>query len=279
MFPLLETAIGFVAIMLVLSFLVKSLTTLISDHFDFYCDNFQYEASRLIRNLTGKKWETCAAAANVLARAPWVKDVKWERLGDEFFSEENIKWVVTQLEPAAAMGSLKGLIQVHQSKVKYAFQQRLKNLSIAVGLGLCLFLDVNGLSIWNTLYHNDQLRTTFASEYATNALTLGANSPVSATRSENPPQQAADRQKAEENLSKARAEFSARLNDFVSDVSFGVGRVWRREGPDRPAGLRGWMVEFIGAFLTGILVSVGAPYWHDLLENLSALRQKPAGSN
>ena len=59
----------------------------------------------------------------------------------------------------------------------------------------------------------------------------------------------------------------------MSDVSFGIGKAWREIGSQRPQGVRGWGIEFIGAFLTGILVSVGAPYWHDLLESLASLRK------
>src|SRR6476620_4186349 len=174
MVPLIETTVGFVAIMMVLSFLVKSLTTLISDHFDFYCDNFQYEVSRLIRNTTGRAWESWANDPDTVKRLPWVADIKWERLGDEFFSEDHIRWVVSQLSGVRPdQVDVKGLVQVHLGKVKYAYQQRLKNLSIAAGLGLCLMPDVNGLTLWRTLYQNNQLRTAFASDYATEALTIG----------------------------------------------------------------------------------------------------------
>jgi hypothetical protein len=30
--------------------------------------------------------------------------------------------------------------------------------------------------------------------------------------------------------------------------------------------------EFFGSLLTGIIVSIGAPYWHDILQALSSLR-------
>ncbi len=285
MFPLIETAMGFAAIMLVLSFLVKSLTSLISDTFDFYCDNFQYEASRLIRNITGRTWQSWTTDPAVVAAHPWVADVKWERLGDEFFSEDNITWVARQLVPGAILNDVKGLIKVHQGKVKFAFQQRLKNLSIAVGLGLCLLFDVNGLTIWQVLYQNDQLRTTFASDYATQALTLGSPAPAGGAKStqadtaptvESRLPSSTDVEKTEQNLSDARSAFSAKLRDFVRDVNFGVGKAWRSDAGERPSGVRGWLIEFVGAFLTGILVSVGAPYWHDLLEGLSSLRKSTA---
>jgi hypothetical protein len=63
-------------------------------------------------------------------------------------------------------------------------------------------------------------------------------------------------------------EFRGRLLQFTRDVSFGIGRVWHHELPKRDL-----LYEFIGAALTGLLVSVGAPYWHDVLENLSSLRR------
>jgi len=266
MVPLIETTIGFVAIMMVLSFLVKSLTTLISDHFDFYCDNFQYEVSRLIRNTTGRTWESWASDAVTVTRLPWVADIKWERLGDEFFNEENIRWVISQLRGVPPdQIDVKGLVQVHLGKVKYTYQQRLKNLSIAAGLGLCLLLDINGLTIWRTLYQNNQLRTAFASEYATEALTSvddadggSDTAPVPAThrarallraggtasrtyaqdRSPEPDDQ--PRSEAEENLRQARTAFTAQLSAFMSDVSFGIGKAWRESLSQRPQGLRGW---------------------------------------
>jgi hypothetical protein len=298
MVPLVETTVGFVAIMLVLSFLVKSLTTLISDHFDFYCDNFQYEVSRLIRNATGRTWEQWASEPATVSRLPWVADIKWERLGDEFFSEDNVRWVVSQLRGVSPdQVDVKGLVAVHLGKVKYAYQQRLKNLSIAAGLGLCLLLDINGLTIWRTLYQNNQLRTAFSSNYATEALTFGDDlddgsdaPPVPARRArallraaapaargyvQDGSQEPDDRPRSEadENLQKARTAFTAQLSAFMSDVSFGIGKAWRESGSQRPQGVRGWAVEFIGAFLTGIFVSVGAPYWHDLLEGLTSLRK------
>jgi hypothetical protein len=298
MVPLVETIIGFVAIMLVLSFLVKSLTTLISNHFDFYCDNFQYEVSRLIRNATGRTWEEWSNDRATVRRLPWVTDIKWERLGDEFFGEDHVRWVVSQLRGVAPdQVDVKGLVHVHLGKVKYAYQQRLKNLSIAAGLGLCLLLDINGLTIWRTLYQNNQLRTAFSSDYATEALTSGDDlddgsdgAPVPARRARallraTPPASRAyaqdgsqepddrPRSEAEENLQRARIAFTAQLSAFMSDVSFGIGKAWSETGSQRPQGMRGWAIEFVGAFLTGVLVSVGAPYWHDVLERLTSLRR------
>ena len=48
MFPLIETIIAFSAIMLALSFLVKSLTSVIENHFDSYSRNLKHEVFSLI---------------------------------------------------------------------------------------------------------------------------------------------------------------------------------------------------------------------------------------
>jgi hypothetical protein len=65
------------------------------------------------------------------------------------------------------------------------------------------------------------------------------------------------------------------LDQFQTDVSFGVGRIWR-EPPKGTKAKEDWLnflYEFFGSLLTGIFASIGAPYWHDLLRALTAIRQ------
>jgi hypothetical protein len=286
MFPLLETAIGFLAVMLVLSLLVKSLTSLLKDHFDYYTDNLEYEASRLIRNTIGKSWTQLKSDPAVLARAPWVNDLDWSRVGDEFFNADNLTWLLTELGATPAqLQNLEGRLAVHVSRVKYMFEQRMKNLSIAVGIGLCLLLDVNALTIWTTLYRHDQVRTMFASDSATRALLASDQSDAQSTQPSSSPgadqpnggstadseARAAQRKR----LADATKGFGESLSRFTTDVSFGIGWIWKTpsEEPASQPHLWDYLIEFVAALLTGILVSVGAPYWHDLLESLSSVRQ------
>src|SRR5260370_2551444 len=99
-------------------------------------------------------------------------------------------------------------------------------------------------------------------------------------------------------------DFRENMQGFLTDVSFGVGRIWREEcllfnnenrqacqkAKSEKAASAGaiakqaqkdndaqsapgiLMYEFFGSLLTGILVSIGAPYWHDLLQALSSLQ-------
>jgi hypothetical protein len=288
MFPLLETAIGFVAVMLLLSLLVKSLTTLIKDHFDFYSDNLKYEVSRLLRNSLGVTLSQLQNNPAIVAKAPWIKDTDWSRVGDEFFNKENVDWLLKELGAAGPqLANLEGRLAVHAGKVSYMFEQRMKNLSIVVGLALCLFADINAFRIWRTLYANDQLRTTFASDVATKALLAEQESDRQASNNVNlesttqalaaggtannrktPPSDAGI-ESERQSLKKASDGFRNSLADFTQQVSFGVGHIWKDDVPRK----RDLAIEFIGALLTGILVSVGAPYWHNLLESLGSLSQ------
>jgi hypothetical protein len=145
----------------------------------------------------------------------------------------------------------------------------MKTLAFASGLALCLALDINAATIWHALYTNSQLRTLFASEYATQALLTAENAPQTPPVNP-PPQTAAD-------LAAARAAFGESVTRFVTNVSFGVGRIWQAPGgAGQPSNqidtLPKFLVEFLGALFTGLLVSVGAPYWHDLLKSLSSIR-------
>ena len=269
MFPLLETAIGFLAVMLTLSLLVKSLTSLLKEHFDFYSDNVRYEVNCFFRDAVGRTLDDLRQDPAEVQRAPFLANIDWHRVGDEFFNRQNVAWMLTRLgAPPADLQLLEGRLTYHLGRVRYAFDTRMKTLSLAAGLALCLALDINAVRIWHTLYTNSQLRTFFESEYATQALMAAGN--------QSAPQPAAPNAPTAADLATAREAFGRSVTQFVSDVSFGVGRIWQRPGTGaRPAdAVDTWpkfLMEFLGALCTGLLVSVGAPYWHDLLKNLSGL--------
>ena len=189
---------------------------------------------------------------------------------------------------------------------------RMKNLALAVGLGLCLLCNINALTIWNSLYTDQQLRATFATSYAQKASDLAneaAKSDSSATSTTpddakagaatpsakqsgplTPPSdpkanpgvppsgQKPDSQSSEASKKGADDQlqsFKKNMQSFLTDVQFGVGRIWRTKSADgkpTPVTPEVFFYEFFGSLLTGILVSIGAPYWHDLLQALSNLR-------
>ncbi len=283
MFPLIETIIGFAAIMLVLGFLVKSLTSLIKNHFDFYSRHLKHEVKKLLTGTLDNAWEE-------LQKTSWGKNIDWKRVGDEYLKKENMEWVLKKLGAKSVdLENLEGRLAVHLGNIKYTFGRSLKNLSIVVGLALCLGLNINAFSIWHTLYNDQQIRATFAGpyadaaiDYAEQAAEIGADETskleekafqageevTSEPEKDQPPTTEPEEEK--EKLKQQTKEFLEQLEQFQTDVNFGIGRIWT-DPPEK--WWPGFIFEFIGSLLTGILVSIGAPYWHDLLRALTNLRQ------
>ena len=263
MLSLIETITGFAAIMLMLSLLVKTLTSVIKNQWDYYSDNLKHEVQRLAFETTGKAWDA-------LIKNSKVGDLHWERLGDELLNSTYMAWFLKQLDQTAIVSDLDSRLKIHVANVKYAFEMRMKNLALAVGLGLCLLCNINAFTIWKSLYTDEQLRATFSTSYADKASALARDQATQGTDLNKKP------------LDAQVKDFRTNMQGFLTDVSFGVGQIWRpippSDKPNQPprTPFEAFVYEFFGSLLTGILVSIGAPYWHDILQALSALRPDKA---
>ena len=257
MFPLIETIVGFSVIMLLISYLIKSLTSVLKNHYDYYSKNLEMEVKRLING-------TIAIGIKNLdeSKKKLIKNIQWKRLGEEYLSKSNMEWLLKKL--GASDDDLKNLedrLNVHKANISYAFEKRTKNISLILGLALCLGLNINAFTIWDTLYNDQQTRSKFSSQEATKfALEKAENEIVKSNKDIDP-----------ESLKKRREEFLGNFYSLQKDISFGLGKIWT----EKVKGISGFLYEFIGSLLTGILVSIGAPYWHDILRLFSKLRKKP----
>lgn len=272
MVPLIETIIAFSAIMLVLSFLVKSLTSVIKNHFDFYSRNLRQEVYSLLEGtleISRKELkEKVETDITLRTKFPWLaKD--WKRLGEEYLTKENITWVLKKLDPQKVtedvIKDLDGRLAVHVSNVRYMFEKRLKNVTLAVGLALCLGLNINAFAIWDKLYNDQDVRAKFSSvEFveSTNKMAKDLE-----TKIQKLPE---GKEKKKEELRKQRDAAVKQISHFRGEVGFGMGKIWTKTPKDP---LKFFFFEFFGSLLTGILVSIGAPYWHDLLRALTQLRK------
>jgi hypothetical protein len=287
MLSLIETLTGFAAIMLMLSLLVKTLTSVIKNQADYYSDNLRHEVQRLALETTGKAWDTLMQNPNT---PDWARNIHWERLGDEVLTPAYMSWFLRQLDQNARVFDLDTRLKIHVANVNYAFQIRMKNLALAVGLALCLLGNINSLTIWKSLYKDQQLRAKFSGPYAERAAALAnGEAPKGASTTPTPqtlpPGQTPQTLEPPKKLSPDEAAaqiktFQSNMRSFLTDVSFGVGKIWRAHPPDyttetddeKKSGFEFFSYEFFGSLLTGILVSIGAPYLHDLLQALAALR-------
>jgi len=265
MLSLIETLTGFAAIMMMLSLLVKTLTSVIKNQWDYYSDNLKHEVQRLALETTGKTWETLVQ--NPMA-PDWVRSILWERLGDEFLTPAYMSWFLKQLDQNARVSDIDSRLKIHVASVKYTFEMRMKNLALAVGLALCLLLNINAFTIWRSLYTDQQLRATFSGSYAEKATRLA--------------EEQANQQANQKDADAKLKNFQTGMRGFLTDVGFGIGRIWQANPPSdnadpkQRAPMRVFVYEFFGSLLTGILVSIAAPYWHDILQALASLRPDKA---
>lgn len=270
MIPLLEATIGFVSIMLVLSFLVKSLCSLVKNYVDYYTVNFERETKKFLMETTGSLW------AELECAHPPLRAIAWDHVGEEFLEPKHVQYVLQQITGVEQpIEQLQARLAVSKARIRYAFEMRMKNLAVALGLGLCLFLNVNALTIWRTLYSDGQVRALFADDYSKKALAMVSG--VTSATVESTGEGAVASVTTAELVSQART-VRANVELFLSDVHFGVGRVWD-EATWANKETRWWTLcyEIVGSLLTGILVSIGAPYWHDLLRALVSLRRPKQG--
>src|SRR5579864_1574572 len=184
MIQLLDTALGFVAIMAMLSLLVKSLTSLIKSYVDFYSGNLHAEVDSLVQGMLGQGLGELAATHS------WLNEINWKSLGEEYLTVDKMKVFLQQLEPGwVDMGDLQARVDLHLANLRYGFERRMKNLALAAGLAVCLLCNVNSIAIWKTLYTDQQLRTTFAKDYSEKALKLLPEDTAAATSGSSAPNQ------------------------------------------------------------------------------------------
>ena len=271
MFLLIETIIGFSVIMLLLSFLVKSLTSVVKNHINYYAKNMKSEVEHFLREtLEGTldqietiKGKDKSGGKEVLAKIPW------RRLGEDYLSLENMKELLKKITGRDDYENLEARLKRHQANLKYAFNVQMKNLSLVCGLGLCLFLNINALTIWKTLYTDTQVRAKFSSQKYVTAVLDKSSETETATEKVEGAGQKAETTPEKTELDEEREAWKKELKNFQTDVNFGIGEVWEKESQDKS--FKFFLFQFLGSLLTGILVSIGAPYWHDLLRTLNSI--------
>jgi|GEM_PF-4465996 len=294
MLALLDTLIGFCLIMLILSLLVKTLASVVKNRVDFYTEHLQAGWTRLTMEAARK------APPHIRKRLKAAADIPLGLLRvREELGEERVEELLHKLGlPPAYLESLAANFQLMREKVKIFFEKRMKNISLVLGLILCLGLNINGLTIFRTLYQDQDLRTRFSSPEYVEAM-------IKSFEKDTDPEAVEE----DADLVRQKSILKEKFELFNQEVTFGVGRVWTwigkgestNKSPEKPGNSSSnestdesknettessagektkdsikWyevFYEFFGSLVTAILISIGAPYWHDLLRALASLRR------
>lgn len=302
MLALLDTVIGFLVILLLVSFLIKSLTSVVKNHVQYYSQNLRVELKRLLQPLAG-------VSLQQLERS--FPGIDWRNVGEEIFDAATLGRILKRINPHLKLTDLKARLAVHKSALRFSWDKRMKSLSLVCGTALCLLLNINAFTIWKTLYEDTDVRAKFTSdEYVGEVLKQAdkiaaeqeeavaaepqGDAPTATPVTEEPeeapppvteelePSSPADgdestavadtNQAKRQELADHRQEWQAELERFRQEVDFGIGEIWTM----KDAGWGNVLYAIIGSLLTGVLASVGAPYLHDLLRALASFRKKPA---
>jgi hypothetical protein len=131
-------------------------------------------------------------------------------------------------------------------QVSAAYRQRMQLLALLVAALVTTLFGADTIALANTLYREPALRAAVAGA-AQNTQTTASGAPAS---------------KPSDNVQGAVAE--------ISKLNLPIG--WT----ELPKDASGWTQKVFGLLLTTLAASLGAPFWYDLLKNLSSLFQRKA---
>lgn len=140
-------------------------------------------------------------------------------------------------------------------RVSGAYKRNVQGWLLVIGIAIAAAMNADTIQMWRQLAANDELRTAIVERATSTLPTLDSivNRP--------PPTDSLS-------LEDARARYQA-ARALVSEMELQLG--WSGEN-GWPAG--GWprFYKIVGLVLTGIAISLGAPFWFDLLNKVITIR-------
>lgn len=148
----------------------------------------------------------------------------------------------------------------YMERVSGWYKRKSQTINLVLGLALALMLNVDSLAIFNSLSTDPALRAA-AVEVATKYVN-DQSPPVQTTQPVTGTQQVPD---LNEPIGKI-LELERTLAQLNLPLS------WAPADKKIPVDLTGWFYKIAGLLITALLVSLGAPFWFDLLTRFVGLR-------
>ena len=161
-----------------------------------------------------------------------MREIQWKRVTEEFLTKENMVWWLKQahIKPEKLTGIQEGIekrLEVHRKNLQFAFAQRTSYIALAMGLALCLFMNINAFTIWDTLYRDQSVRAKLASPESVKAA-QDMKKEVEGKlkqREEKPETELETPVESKEDLENQLDELNKQLAHFRGAVDFGMGRI------------------------------------------------------
>jgi hypothetical protein len=210
-----------------------------------------------------------AAGAAVPAPAPAPKSLQAFRDAIAILPNENLKGALLPLVDAAAGDAAKARENIEDwfdsamDRVSGWYKRRVQWIVLALGLVLAIASNADTIAIGDALSRDISMRNALvaaAQEYAK----PGASQPQPSSD----PTETIEVCKKNENAPECRV---ARNLTQIAKLGLPVG--WdRKDARTVPDTVGGWLVKAIGLLLTAIAISLGAPWWFDMLNKIIVVR-------
>jgi hypothetical protein len=141
-------------------------------------------------------------------------------------------------------------------RVSGAYKRNVQGWLLVIGIVIACVMNADTISMWRQLAANDELRTAMVERAAATLPSLDsvANRPSGESLS----------------LEEVRARYDS-ANALIGGMDLQLG--WSRApGMGWPAGLGPGVLKIVGLLLTGIAISMGAPFWFDLMNKVISIR-------
>lgn len=289
----IDIAIGFATLMLLLSLLITVLVQTAAAMFRLRGSNLFHGVVRLLKQADPSLTEHAAALANLVLRHPTVSHTAHQRataIGlDELIRvlEEVAEHGVTEVKYKKTVEALKASLDSTTKQLKRniktwfdtvmdrtteRFTLNTRWWTVGIAFALAVVLQIDSLSILKRLSTDSELRANLvASSQSTIRLadsliasTVKTSSAPGATRA--PTQPAADSQ----------IVLFRSIQDSITNQLNQAGFVFV---PDPYPGLRAYRSKrhIIGTLMTVLFLSLGGPFWFNVLRGLANLRPSLAG--
>ena len=211
-----------------------------------------------VRGQTGKGEFTTSAEVRLAIDA--LKDPEVRRLLLAVIGIDNTTLEQTQKDLAK-------WFDVYMERVGGWYKRKTQVIVLVLGLALAALLNADSLTIANALLANPTLRASvvnIAAEYVQNPPVAGS-SEITATVPVTDPQYLAGKVTQLANLQGKLASLNLPILWAPADGNVVDPR-------EVPSDATGWFYKILGLLVTGLLVSLGAPFWFDLLNRFVNIR-------
>ena len=188
-------------------------------------------------------------------------------------------------------GSVEDWFNVGMDRVSDWYRRRTHRIIFVLGLFIAVMLNADSIMIYKVLYSEPAVRTAVlaqADAYAKNQAAQPTPTPTPPPPPDDATKQteSSDAAATQKEIDEAREKLEARIKEYRQLENLGLPIGWSNAGtqvprrPDADMWKRGqrmrfvweWFLKVVGIIITGFALSLGAPFWFDLLNRFISFR-------